>query len=533
MRSGQPTVIPALLAAWLFLVLGCVAANAHASLVRSDPVDGAVLDAAPSRLVLTFNEPVSPLVLRLVGDGGTTTDLEPSSMDDTAVVIDAPPGLDDGGYLLSWRVVSSDGHPIGGSVAFSVGTGGIHPPALAEAAAERPLQTAILVTRMLVYLGLFVGVGGVFFAAFISPLPPSARWTTAASLALAALAVGISVGLQGLDALGLTLASITEAEAWRAGFSTSYGTAALAAGLAILLGALGVGAAGNARRILAALGLVALGVTFAATGHASSASPEWLTRPMVFVHAIGVAIWVGALPPLAFLLLGRDQAASLAALRRFSGIIPWAVLPLVAAGIVLAVIQIGTPSALVNTGYGQVLLAKGALLVVLFILAGLNRLRLTRPALAGDAVSVRRLAASVGAEIVLVAIILAVVALWRFTPPPRSLAAEPVAVATVHVHTDKGMAMFTVTPGQVGRVSVAVTLAEMDGAPLAPKEVTLTLAQPEAGIEPIRRAMTESDGAWEAENVLLPAPGAWHVRAAALVTDFDLVTFEGVVSIAP
>ncbi len=93
--------------------------------------------------------------------------------------------------------------------------------------------------------------------------------------------------------------------------------------------------------------------------------------------------------------------------------------------------------------------------------------------------------------------------------------------------------MFTVTPGQVGRVSVAVTLAEMDGAPLAPKEVTLTLAQPEAGIEPIRRAMTESDGAWEAENVLLPAPGAWHVRAAALVTDFDLVTFEGVVSIAP
>src|SRR5690606_22317236 len=139
MRSGRPTVVPTLLAAWLFLVLGCVAANAHASLVRSDPVDGAVLDAAPSRLVLTFNEPVSPLVLRLVGDGGTTTDLEPSAMDDTAVVIDTLPGLDDGGYLLSWRVVSSDGHPIGGSVAFSVGTGGIHPPALAEAAADRPL----------------------------------------------------------------------------------------------------------------------------------------------------------------------------------------------------------------------------------------------------------------------------------------------------------------------------------------------------------------------------------------------------------
>jgi copper transport protein len=197
------------------------------------------------------------------------------------------------------------------------------------------------------------------------------------------------------------------------------------------------------------------------------------------------------------------------------------------------VIQIGTPSALVDTGYGQVLLAKGALLVVLFILAGLNRLRLTRPALAGDAVSLRRLSASIGAEIVLVAVILAVVALWRFTPPPRSLAAEPVAAATVHVHNEKGMAMFTITPGRVGKVSVAVTLAEMDGVPLTPKEVTLTLAQPDAGIEPVRREMTESDGAWEARDILLPAPGAWHVRAAALVTDFDLVTFEGIVSIAP
>jgi copper transport protein len=452
-------------------------------------------------------------------------------MGDTSIVIDAPPDLD-GGYLLSWRVVSSDGHPIGGSVAFSIGEGTIHPSPAGEAA-DRPLQTAIVAVRILAYLGLFVGIGGVFFAAFISPLSPAGRWTTAASLGIAALAVGVSVGLQGLDALGLTLAAVTEAETWRAGFGTSYGTAALIAGLAILLAALGIGAAGSARRIFAGLGLATLGVAFAATGHASSAPPEWLTRPAVFLHAVGVAIWVGALPPLGILLLGWDQTVSLPALRRFSRFIPWAIVPLVAAGIVLAVIQIGTPSALVDTGYGQVLLAKGALLVFLFILAAVNRLRLTRPALAGDGVSVRRLAASIGAETVLVAVILAVVALWRFTPPPRSLVPEPVVTATVHVHNDKGMAMFTVIPGRVGRVSVSVSLAEMDGAPLAPKEVTLTLAQPDAGIEPVRREMTDIDGAWEVRDILLPTPGAWHVRAAALVTDFDLVTFEGVISIAP
>ena len=185
--------------------------------------------------------------------------------------------------------------------------------------------------------------------------------------------------------------------------------------------------------------------------------------------------------PLAFLLLGRNDGQGSAALARFSRVIPYAVVPLVAAGIVLAVIQVGTPEALINTAYGLVLLAKGALLVLLFALAAVNRLWLTRPALAGDAVATRRLAASVAAEVVLVAAILAVVALWRFTPPPRSLAAAIEPPAFVHIHNDKGMAMVTVTPGRAGPVTVSVALAAHDGSPLVAKEVTLTLALPAAG----------------------------------------------------
>ena len=143
----------------------------------------------------------------------------------------------------------------------------------------------------------------------------------------------------------------------------------------------------------------------------------------------------------------------------------------------------------------------------------------------------RRLAASVAAEVVLVAAILAVVALWRFTPPPRSLAAAIEPPAFVHVHTDKGMAMVTITPGRAGPVTVSVTLAAQDGSPLAAKEVTLTLPLPAAGIEPIRRAMALADGTWTANDVMLPVPGAWTVKAAALVTDFDLVTLEGIAEI--
>ncbi len=522
-----------LVAAWLFLALGCIAASAHATLVRSEPADGAVLAAAPERLVLTFNEPVAPLVLRLIAADGTATTLAGATLTDQTVTVDLPPGLADGGYVASWRVVSGDGHPIGGSVVFSVGAGGLAAARPADDAPDRPLEAAILVVRTLVYAGLFIGIGGMVFAAFIAAPPKPAMRAMVAALAGTPLALFIAIGLQGLDALGLGLGDLAEAPPWHAGFATSYGTAALIAVFAALAALVALGAQPRARKALALISLAALGTAFAATGHASAAAPEWLMRPAVFIHTAGVAVWAGSLLPLACLLLGRSDSHGTTALARFSRMIPWAIVPLVVAGIVLAVIQVGAPAALIDTAYGLVLLAKGALLILLFALAAVNRLWLTRPALAGDSVATRRLAASVAAEIVLVLAILAVVALWRFTPPPRSLAAAIEPPAVVHIHKDQGMAMVTVTPGRAGPVTVSVALSSHDGTPLAAKEVTLTLAQPAAGIEPIRRAMSFADGTWSANDVMLPVPGAWTVKAAALVTDFDLVTLEGTVTVGP
>jgi copper transport protein len=518
----------------LFLALGCLAAAAHATLVRSDPTDGAVLATAPPEVVLVFNEPVSPLVLRIVGSDGESVPLEGVTAAGETVTVTLPPGLGEGGHVVSWRVVSGDGHPIGGSVVFSVGTGMAPPTVAGTGEAGLDLRAAIGGMRVLIYLGLFVGVGGLFFVAFVAVPPAPAMRVMAFALAAAPVALLLSVSLQGLDALGLPLAGIVGGESLRAGFATSYGAAALVAVLAALPALVGLGTKGIVRRVLAVAALVALGSAFALTGHASAAPPQWLTRPAVFVHTVGVAMWTGALVPLAFLLLSANERGSAAALRRFSRIIPFVVAPLVASGLVLAVVQVGTPEALVTTGYGIVLLVKGLLLIVLFALAGLNRLRLTRPALAGDAVATRRLAASVAAEIVIVAAILAVVALWRFTPPPRSLAAVPAATAaTTHLHGDKGSAMVTVTPGRAGPVTVTVAFADPGGATLAPKEVTLTLAMPSAGIEPIRRPMSPDGEAWRADGITLPVPGAWTMRAAALVTDYEMLTLEGEIAVAP
>lgn len=274
------------------------------------------------------------------------------------------------------------------------------------------------------------------------------------------------------------------------------------------------------------------GLALASSGHASSAPPQWLTRPAVFVHALAVAGWIGALIPLGLAL--RDGGAqALTALARFSAIIPWVVAALVASGIVLAVIQVGTPAALWETAYGRVLLVKLAFLAVLFVLAGANRWRLTHPTAMGDERARRHLVRSVAIEVLLVVLVLGTVAVWRFTPPPRALAIAAAEPATAHAMSARTMADLSVTPGHAGPVVASVILMTIDYGPVDAKEVTFVFSNPAAGIEPIRRpASKPGDGTWRAEATL-PVPGRWTVRIDVLIDDFTLERAMGEFELRP
>ena len=183
-----------LLATWLVLLVGCVAAEGHAGLIGSQPPDGAVIGAAPENVVLTFNEPVAPLVLRLVRSDGTVTDIKDTVVTGSELAIPLPKGLGDGGYVLSWRVASADGHPVGGSVVFQVGDAAAAPVQRKSVATgtDPPLAIAIVVIRAVTYACLFLGVGGALFAAFIARLPTEAA--KAVVFALLTLPVTILVG---------------------------------------------------------------------------------------------------------------------------------------------------------------------------------------------------------------------------------------------------------------------------------------------------------------------------------------------------
>jgi copper transport protein len=339
-----------------------------------------------------------------------------------------------------------------------------------------------------------------------------------------------SLALQGLELLGLPLSAISSLAPWKIAIGTSLGPSLLIAIAALALGLVAQrGSAPVPSRMLSALALAGVGLSVAASGHAATAPPQALTRPAVFLHAISVAFWIGALAPLAGLLVMRKQAA-LPIVSRFSRTAVAVVGLLVLTGLALAIIQLESFGALIETRYGVILSIKLALVTVLLALAALNRFRLT-PALAHDANVTRSFSRSVLAECAVAGCILCVVALWRFTPPPRTLV--PDAPLAVHIHTDKAMFQVLVSPGRVGSDDFVLQLMNSDGTLLQAKEATLTLSLPERGIAEIERQGTLGpDGFWHVKQVPLTAPGRWHMRIDALVTDFEKMTLEDDLDIA-
>jgi copper transport protein len=114
----------ALFALGLGLIWPAAGAFAHASLVMSEPADGAVLRAAPTVVTLHFNEPVSPIVVSLVDAGGVRHSNLAVTPRGEILAVGLPSGLPAGTQTLSYRVISADGHTVGGVVAFSVGMPG-------------------------------------------------------------------------------------------------------------------------------------------------------------------------------------------------------------------------------------------------------------------------------------------------------------------------------------------------------------------------------------------------------------------------
>jgi copper transport protein len=145
----------------LVLVTAAPAA-AHASLLKTDPADGSVVATAPQQVVFTFNEPVrlpdSPVhAFKADGSDWRVT----AAVTDNRLVVTPSEDPGTGTVVVAWKVISADGHIVGGALNFSIGAASSGNPAAVDAVGT---HTSVTTLRWLA-AGV-AGLGFVLAAAF-------------------------------------------------------------------------------------------------------------------------------------------------------------------------------------------------------------------------------------------------------------------------------------------------------------------------------------------------------------------------------
>jgi methionine-rich copper-binding protein CopC len=98
----------------------------HARLVRADPAVNDTIASTPKAVRLWFSEPVElglsrVKIVRVGGDTVKTSGLRHEGTAATTAALDlATPPTSPGTYVVTYRVVSRDGHPTSGSYSFVV-----------------------------------------------------------------------------------------------------------------------------------------------------------------------------------------------------------------------------------------------------------------------------------------------------------------------------------------------------------------------------------------------------------------------------
>ncbi|MBP2707020.1 copper resistance protein CopC [Microbispora sp. RL4-1S] len=112
------------MAACVPIFLFAAPAQAHNVLVGSDPKDGARLTAAPARVTLTFDQAVRRDFARIAVTGPDGAHYEQGDVgvsgDDVFIGLRAGAS---GTYQIGYRIVSNDGHPVTGTLTYTVGDG--------------------------------------------------------------------------------------------------------------------------------------------------------------------------------------------------------------------------------------------------------------------------------------------------------------------------------------------------------------------------------------------------------------------------
>ncbi|MFZ9303679.1 MAG: copper resistance CopC/CopD family protein [Steroidobacteraceae bacterium] len=524
---------------------------AHAVLLDSSPKPGEMLMQSPSEVVANFNEGVGPIFFKVLDvKGQPVGDPGEIRLDGTKMILPLRATLPNGTYVLTYRVISADTHPVGATFGFSIGEPMKTVDATADAGSRSIWSLAVAVNRWVLYAGMLWVAGTALFLLLLGiegSLREDARQKARWASVLTALSYVLAVGFGGADMQLGGVDALWKAATWRSGLDSTLASSAVLGLIAMALLYAGF-VAGEQRRhgVLIAGATLAIG-SFLVTGHAATAPPAWLMAPVVGVHLLATAFWIGAFRPL-LLSTGQLSAADSGALmQRFSNFAVPAVIVVLISGTAISLKQLGSPAKLFDNDYGTVLLTKIILVLVIIGIAAYNKINLTPRLIANDVAGVSKIRRTITLELMLYVIVLAAASALTVTTPPRALVATGEAGAAEAkmammsgglvkrtLENDAGYsAEIELSPAKVGENMLMVTVKDPAGVIVQDATaLEVTVALETAGISEVRlKAEAVGNGMWHVMIGETLIPGDWALTIDGYLTDYDKTSFSTTVTL--
>ncbi|MGH7679026.1 MAG: copper resistance protein CopC [Gemmatimonadaceae bacterium] len=426
----------------------------HMALRHSEPADGSRLTVAPTRISLAFS--AKPQLafsrIRLTGPGGAVPlDTIVGRGDSLSTRVRRP--LDPGDYRIEWQTAAADGHPVRGQITFAVLASNAPVPAAtpadtgAHAGHAMPVEagrdeSSFRTARWFEFVAVLTALGALGFRHGVLPplasrgVPTSdaadrARRLGLSVLALYVVAVAVRLWTQSralngadapmqLDALRAFVTGTTWGIGWAAGV---VGAVLMLVGWALSPRSVSVGTP------LALTGAIGMILSPALSGHAATGPQFVLSVTVDMLHVTVAGLWVGGLamvlfagiPAMLRLTDGNKHAAVSALVSSFHPLALFCAPIAVLSGFVGAWLRMGGFGSQWTTQYGQTLLVKIGLVLLLATMGAYNSMRVRRQLSGAGGEGTRRFRLTGTLELAFAAAVVIVTTFLVVTPLPGAM----------------------------------------------------------------------------------------------------------------
>ncbi|SFL12680.1 copper transport protein [Paenibacillus sp. 1_12] len=508
--------------------------GAHAGLLESVPPANAELDQSPAQIALIFNERLEEGVfwIRVMDTNKkqVTANKAQINLERTKLTLDLPK-LGQGNYLVSYHVISSDGHPVDSTYLFAVGQtlSNVQAGTTDEHLHNQGLSTGVkftdiihFVSRVIYYAFMLAFTGWVLWLRFSGIKGENTSsalqgWTlqlqrgfVVAFIFMMFTHLFAMVGDGGSEALAMLFTHTSIGYVWMASLVLSL------LGFVVLFRSL----------LVDLLWVVFIWFFKSLNGHAAAFEPVNQTILLDVVHLAAASLWIAGLLML-LVLWKRSRDEAIALFPRVSGVALASLAILVISGVFSVFIMLPDVFYVVETQWGKLLLFKSALVLLVIVTGSLLRFYHRRNGYS-------KIGSLLKIDAVLAMLIVAIVGIFTYlTPLPTN---EPLSwhVMGEKIHmtaqispNNPGVNDFTVKiwlPEELGKPKqVLLKLQDMRSPEIAPLEVPLKLSENNNGLEEtygMKQYTYKSRGAY------LPYAGYWKLEVRAMNSNDDETVYE-------